>query len=324
MSGASLATFHLATPLALLLLALPFLAARLLPPANVIGGGLRVPDRVAEALEEASGVFGAAARRYLPWLCWIGLVLALAGPRVHLPIEALPANARDIVLALDLSGSMEREDFQLDGKNARRVDAVKRVASEFIVRRQGDRVGLVVFAESAYVAAPPSFDTGVVRQAVEDATVGFVGRATAIGDGLGLALKRLKDSTSPARIVVLLSDGANNAGKVEPLAASALARELGIRVHTIALGSEIGREATPISLQVDTRALAAIAQTSGGKAFRVASTDDLRRVYEEIDAIEGGEQRAPPAFVPLELWPWPAAAALLAAFLLLQGRSALT
>lgn len=301
---------QLATPAALVLLPLPLLL-RLLPPAPP-QSGLRVPAGIAARLQ-AGGTEpdGAAARpAALPWLCWVALVLALAGPQVARPSPALPASGRDIMLALDLSGSMERRDFRLDGAPSRRVDVVRRAADEFIARRAGDRIGLVLFAEQAYVAAPLSFDLAGVRDALAEVEIGLAGRSTAIGDGLGLAVKRLRAAPGPSRLVVLLSDGSNNAGAVRPADAARLARDLGVRVDTIAFGSESEEDGTPSDL--DPEALAAIARQSGGRAFRVRTTEELDRVYDTIDALEGSPARAPPAVVAEALWPYPAALALIA------------
>jgi Ca-activated chloride channel family protein len=219
------------------------------------------------------------------------------------------------VLVLDLSGSMERTDFKLEGKTVRRLDAVKVVAAEFARRRAGDRIGLVFFAEQAEMAAVPTFDVAAVEAAIREASIGVLGRSTAIGDGLGLALKRLRESTSPSKVVVLLSDGTSTAGAVGPRAAADLARRLGIRVHTIALGVDEALSDTSggVGSLVDTATLEAIAAASGGEAFRVRSTEDLRAVTAAIESLEAGEAEAPPAAVAEPLWPWPAGAAFLAA-----------
>ena len=310
--------WSLATPYALLLLPLPLLALRLLPPQSAASGALRVPMVIGSRLETGSGSdMAAAGQRLLPAVIWIALVIALAGPRVVEPSPALPASGRDIVLALDLSGSMEREDFELDGAVVSRLDAVKRVATTFVRGRAGDRVGLVIFAEQAYFAAPPSFDVESVARAVATATIGISGRSTAISDGLGLALKRLQSSASPSRVVILLSDGVNTAGTVAPRDAAALAKQLGVRVHTIALGPRDTSDAGENLDAVDAETLRAIAELSGGAAFRVRTTDDLAAVADEIDAMETARTGAPVVELHRELWTYPAALALLAALVLL-------
>ncbi|MEJ1162011.1 VWA domain-containing protein [Prosthecomicrobium sp. N25] len=310
-----------ATPLALLLLPLPLLAARLLPPARGASAALVVPETVAAGFAEARGSgLAAAGRRLVPWLLWAALVVALAGPRAVLPAPALPASGRDILLTLDLSGSMDRRDFLLDGRQVRRLDAVKAVAADFVRGRGGDRVGLVIFAEQAYVAAPPTHDLAAVVRAIEGAEIGIAGRSTAISDGLGLALKRLEPSTAASRVVILMSDGVNNAGTVKPMEAAGLARELGIRVHTIALGPRDLGEGDGDPDVVDAGTLRQVAEASGGEAFRVKTTQDLKAVGAAIDRLETSRTAAPVAEVHRDLWPWPAGLALALALLLMIDR----
>lgn len=329
--SAWLSAFDLAAPFALLLLPLPLLAGTMLPAERAGGAGaLVVPaSLVTRGRTQDSGIARGRRRRWLTWGVWIGLVAALAGPRLVLPARALPASGREIVLAMDLSGSMERRDFALDGQTVSRLEAVKRIGADFIRRRAGDRIGLVIFADQAYVAASPSFDTATVARALEEATIGLVGRSTGIGDGLGLALRRL-DTDAPeeartgaaarGKVVILLSDGANNAGQTAPLDVAGLAKELGIRVHTIALGPRDLADANGEQDVVDTETLRAMAETSGGRAFRVKTTEDLAAVANSIDALEGGRAQAPPLPLRRDLWPWPAALSFLCAAALLATR----
>ena len=327
---AFLSAFDLATPLALLLLPLPFLAARLLPAERSgTTGALLVPASLVARDRTVGDAASRGRRRHLVvWSLWCALVAALAGPRLVLPATALPASGREIVLAMDLSGSMERRDFALDGETVSRLQAVKRVGADFIRRRAGDRIGLVIFADQAYVAASPSFDTASVARALEEATIGLVGRSTGIGDGLGLALRRLDakqtDSDQPAsitaKVVVLLSDGANNAGQTTPRDVAELARQIGVKVYTIALGPRDMANADGEQDVVDTETLRDMAEISGGKAFRVKTTDDLVTVADSIDALEGGRAKAPPLPLRHDLWPWPAALAFLCAGMLLVTR----
>jgi Ca-activated chloride channel family protein len=329
-------SFDLATPLALLLLPLPLLAARLIP-AEAVGksGALRVPASLVGAARTRAPVAGRGRRRtLLIWILWTSLVGALAGPRLVLSATALPASGREIMIAMDLSGSMERRDFALDGETVSRLAAVKRIGSEFIRRRAGDRIGLVIFADQAYVAASPSFDTATVAHALEEANIGLVGRSTGIGDGLGLALRRLdprdmsKDAVtgtgqpppSTAKVVILLSDGANNAGQTKPTDVAELARDLGIKVYTIALGPRDLANADGEQDVVDVETLREMAAVSGGKAFRVKTTEDLIAVADAIDSLEGGRAKAPPLPLRRDLWPWPAALAFLCAAGLLATR----
>lgn len=306
--------WSLAAPLALLLAPLPLLVARLLPPGESADGALRVPPAIVARLAagQSSPVAG-KGRVILFWLMWFGIVVALADPRMPLAAPALPASGREIMLALDLSGSMANRDFTVDGKPARRVDALKRVAKNFIRQRAGDRVGLVVFAELAYVVASPSFDVSAVSRALEEVDIGLVGRSTAIGEGLGLALKRLSESNAPSRVVILLSDGVNNTGTVQPLDAARLARTLGVRIHTIALGLHDLADPEDDPDAVDAETLKAVAEASGGTAFRVRTTEELEQVSRSIDQLESGRALAPPTIVHADLWIYPASLAFFAA-----------
>ena len=310
------------TPYAALAAPLPLLALWLLPKRQEGGGALRVPPSVLARFGAGgalkSGAFGAL--RLLPWLLWLSLIAALAGPRVVEGAAAGAATGRDIMLALDLSGSMLQEDFELDGKKASRIAALKKAGAEFIRRRTGDRIGLVIFAEEAYAIAPLSFDTEAVSAALLSAEIGIVGRSTAIGDGLGLALKRLAASQAPARVIILLSDGANDAGNTDPIAVAGLAKTLGVRIHTLALGV-FDRENAPGERDaVDSAALRRIAEISGGQNFRVKTSADLAAASQAIEALEAGSAKAPPRVIYRELWIYPAGLAYLLALLLVVLR----
>lgn len=313
--------WSLAAPWAFALLPLPFLAVWLLPPRGATGGALRIPPSIAASLPADGGSrTHESLRAILPWLIWCALVIALTGPRIAIESPALPASGRDLVLALDFSGSMEKTDFDLDGKPAKRIDVVKKTAAGFVRRRAGDRVGLVVFAEKAYFAAAPTFDVEAVARAIEEAKIGISGKSTAISDGLGLALKRLAQSDAASRVVILLSDGVNNGGSVKPADAAALARQLGIKVHTIAMGKrDLETDRTDPDV-VDSAALRIIAEASGGEAFRVKAAADLDAVARSIDAMEASAIDVPTALVFRDFWIWPALAALAASLFLLASR----
>lgn len=307
--------FALAYPLALVLLPVPLLM-RLLPPAAA-RGGLRVPPQVFGSVTD-----GALARRgkWLAALIWVLLVLALAGPQLDRQSALLPASGRDIWLAIDLSGSMEKQDFQLDGQPISRLDAVKRVAARFVAARKGDRIGLVVFGDRAYVAQPVTFDTQAVARAIDEAQIGISGRATAISDGLGLATKRLLDSTAPTRVVVLLSDGVDTRGKVGAVDAARLASGHGIRIHTIALGPADLETQPKTRDAVDAKMLREVAQATGGVSFRVRGMDDLQAMAQVLDRTEPNPLERPPLRFWQSLWVWPAAGALVLMLLLAWRR----
>ncbi|MBP0484771.1 VWA domain-containing protein [Sagittula salina] len=308
----------LATPLALLLLPLPWLAARLLPPAGVRGAALVVPDGIARVLMAAGRTTPPARlpRQALAWAAWALLVLALSGPRLLDPVPALKVSGRDLAIVLDLSGSMVRDDFDLDGRAVTRLEAVTTVGADFARRRAGDRVALIVFGSEAYYAAPFTYDVEGITARIEEAQIGVSGRATNVSDGLGLALKRMVDSDAATRIVILLSDGKSNAGATNPRGVAQLAARMGVRVHTIALGpKDVTEVAAHDNGAVDVATLRSISDISGGESFRVKTTDDLIEVAEALDALEATESDGLSAEVWRALWIWPAAlGALLALF----------
>lgn len=295
-----------AFPLAFLLLPLP-LAMRLLPP-SAARGGLKVPPQVLAGTAEGAARDGG---RGLAALAWALIVLALAGPQIDRASTLTEASGRDILLVLDLSGSMEKKDFTLDGQPISRLDAVKRVAARFVAARRGDRIGLVVFGDRAYVAQPLTFDVGAVARAIDEAQIGISGRATAISDGLGLAIRRLSASDAPSRIVVLLSDGVDTKGKVGAADAARLAAAHGIRVHSIALGPDDLETRPKARDAVDAATLRAVAEAAGGTSFRVRGMSDLEAMAATLDRLEPSPSARPPLRFWQSLWPWPAAAALL-------------
>ncbi|MEM9912389.1 MAG: VWA domain-containing protein [Pseudomonadota bacterium] len=313
--------FELADPLVLLLLPLPWIAMRLLRPADGHGTALHVPERVVERLvsqaAKADATPGARMRHGMVWAIWMLLLMALAGPRDLLPVSALKVSGRDMAIVLDLSGSMVRDDFSLDGAQITRLEAVTRVGAEFARRRSGDRLALIVFGSKAYYAAPFSFDVDAIARRIEEATIGISGRATNISDGLGLALKRLAQSDAKSRVVILLSDGVNNAGATNPAGVAELAAQMGVRVHTIALGPKDLETANAGERGVvDAATLRAISDISGGESFRVKTTEDLVAVSQALDRLEATDSDGLAAEVWRDYWPWPAGlAATLCLFL---------
>lgn len=307
----------LAWPWLLMLLPLPWLARRLLPPLALFRPALVLPAHLLGASHTAD-----PARARGPWLAgaaWIALVVALAGPRIEVASDVIPASGRDIVLVLDLSGSMLKEDFVLDNRPVTRLHAVKRTAAAFVAARKGDRIGLVIFGERAYFAAPLTFDVAAVARAIDEAQVGISGRATAISDGLGLAMKRLVRSDAPTRVIVLLSDGVDTSGTVPAVEAARLAHGHGIRIHSIALGPEDFENQPRSRDAVDVATLRAVAGAAGGENFRVRDTADLWAMAQSLDRLEPNPSARPPMRVWQPLWVWPAAIAALC-LMLIAGR----
>lgn len=306
--------FELADPWILLLAPLPFLAVRLLGPEQMAGGAIRVPDRIGGALLAAGRQTSARSRlrirQGMLWGIWILMLLAASGPRDLAPVSALKVTGRDLAIVLDLSGSMVRDDFDLNGQPVTRLEAVTTVGADFARRRGGDRVALIVFGSEAYYAAPFSFDVEAIARRVEGAQIGVSGRATNISDGLGLALKRLSDSQAATRVVILLSDGVNNAGATNPRGVAELAAQMGVRVHTIALGpKDLSTAEAGERVVVDAATLRAISEISGGESFRVRTTDDLLAVAQALDQLEATDSDGLAAEVFRDYWIWPAALA---------------
>ncbi|MCP5151253.1 MAG: VWA domain-containing protein [Ectothiorhodospiraceae bacterium] len=322
---------ELGQPWALAALALPLLVAWLVPPARGDAGpGLRVPFYA--TLDGAVGTTARARPRrlmVLTGLAWCLLVVAAARPQWLGDPLGIPVTGRDLVLAVDLSGSMRYRDMVLDGAPATRLAVVQRVAGEFIERRRGDRVGLVLFGDRAYLHVPLTFDRRAARTMLAESAIGLAGEKTAIGDALGIALKHLRDRPAENRVVVLLTDGANTAGAVAPVEAARLAASAGLRVYTIGVGAEemlvrqmLGVRRVNPSAELDEETLRAIAETTGGRYFRARDTAGLASIYAELDAIEPAapeDQRLRPVE---ELFHWPLGAALVLVVSLALGARA--
>ena len=262
-------------------------------------------------------------RLTLSLLAWLLLVAAAGRPQfVGEPVR-LTGNGRDLLLAVDLSGSMEIEDMSLGRDLVSRLQAVKQVAGEFIERRVGDRIGLILFGTQAYLQTPLTFDRATVHTLLKEAEVGFAGRETAIGDAIGLAVKRLHDRPRDDRVLILLTDGANTAGTIDPRRAAELAAQAGVRIYTIGVGADellvssfLGVHRISPGTDLDEQTLTAIAAITGGRYFRARNSDSLQDIYRSLDELEpvaGKEQ----LFRPVrELYPWPLAGALLLSVLL--------
>ena len=315
--------FEIALPWLLLLLPAPLLARLLMPAANSDQAAIRAPFAARwRSLASASqlGFRGSSANVVLITLIWMLLVVAAARPQwLGEPIE-LPNSGRDLMLALDLSGSMQIEDMQVGSALVSRIEAVKAIASDFTERRSGDRVGLILFGTKAYVQAPLTFDVKTVTQFIREAQLGFAGEDTAIGDALGLAIKRLRERPADSRVLILLTDGQDTASTVDPMEASALAAEMNVRVYTIGISRRLGSRAN-VSGEVDEALLNAVAQATGGKYFRARNPKELQSIYSILDELEPVEQEAS-TFRPVRSLSYiPIGAALLLAMLLIFLRS---
>lgn len=289
--------FSLSQPWALLALPLPWLVYRWLPAADTDTTALRVPFFQVVQQLYAEGERRRGKRVLLPGLLWLLLVAAAAGPTWEGAAVTLPASGRELMLAVDISGSMQIEDMAAGDRQVSRLIAVKAVVSDFIQRRRGDRLGLILFGSQAYVQAPLTFDRSTVSQFMEEAQLGFAGRETAIGDAIGLAIKRLRERDGDRHVLILLTDGANTAGTVTPLAAAEFAAQHNIVIYTIGVGADrmtvpglfgsgFGARQVNPSADLDEETLQRIADLTGGHYFRARDPVQLANIYAELDQLE--------------------------------------
>ncbi|MEA3291165.1 MAG: VWA domain-containing protein [Pseudomonadota bacterium] len=313
---------ELAWPWLLAVLPLPFLAA-LLPPAKAQPAVLKIPFFAALRAQLPAQRAGRSWPRLLAAvLAWLLLVLAAARPQfVGEPVH-LPLNGRDLMLAVDISGSMRLDDMQLGSERVDRLTAVKAVAGEFIERREGDRIGLILFGRNAYLQTPLTFDRKTTRQLLNESAIGLAGRETAIGDAIGLAVKRLREEPEENRVLILLTDGANTAGVVDPLKAADLAAQEGIRIYAIGVGAD-GRVVQGLfgprrvaNTELDEATLQALADKTGGRYFRARDTDALQEIYGLLDELEPAAEEQQTYRPVSELYFWPLTAALAMSVLL--------
>lgn len=310
------AHLHWLSPWVLLALPLPLLLRRL-PPyrqrrpalriaffALVVRGVGRVPESGAVVVPAGS------AQTAVTVLAWCLLLLSLARPVYVEPPLTRIQPARDLLVAVDISPSMRARDYRNpDASPGERIAAVREVLDEFITRRGGDRIGLLVFGQEPYVQAPFTLEHATVRELLAQAEPGMAGGRTMIGDALGLAVRMFEASTMPGKVVILLSDGADTGSRVPPLKAAEFARRAGITVHTVAIGDPraAGED------RVDLESLAAIAQATAGRSYRAEDRGALAAIYRELDALErqNFETLSWRPQRPLHAWPLGAAVALL-------------
>jgi Ca-activated chloride channel family protein len=302
----------------LLLLPLPWLVRRWLSAAPRAGlQALKVPW-FAMMTASRSGWMKKPVMAALAGLAWTLLLLAAARPQWVGEIETMPVSGRDLLLAVDISGSMDTQDMILDSKAVNRLAVVKKVAGEFIQRRRGDRVGLVLFGSRAYLQTPLTFDTETTAILLDESEIGLAGRETAIGDAIGLAVKRLRDDAASERVLVLLTDGANTSGEVQPMQATQFAAREGMTIYTVGVGADemmvqdfFGSRLVNPSADLDEDTLKAIAELTGGAYFRARDARALAEIYEQLDELEPVESDQEAIRPVDELFFWPLSIAFL-------------
>jgi Ca-activated chloride channel family protein len=270
----------------------------------------------------------------LPIVAGVLMIVGLARPqRAHSRTE-VTANGIDIVLGLDVSGSMQALDFEIDNRRMNRIEVVKSVVSKFIEERPNDRIGLIAFAGAPYLVSPLTLDHDWLQQNLDRVNIGGVDDGTAIGSAIAACVNRLRTTPAKSKVVVLLTDGMNNTGKISPLSAAEAAKALGVKVYTIGVGVR-GKAPIPVKddagnmhiimakVDVDEKTLQSVADLTGGKFYRATDTDSLQKIYDQINRLERTAQTVQKFERYEELYPWaliPAFALLGMGFLLQQTR----
>ena len=326
--------FELANPWVLFLTPVPLLLWYFLPQAqSKWTAALKVPffDAMIKIVDQERHSISAQSLLIIPALIWILLVIALAGPRwVGEPLP-LKREGYNIMMALDLSGSMEITDMPLHDRLVSRLLVVKRAAEQFVEDRKGDRTGLILFGTRAYLQTPLTYDRHSVLMRIEDATAGLAGKTTSIGDAVGLAVKHLEDVPPKGRILILLTDGANNSGMLDPLKAAELAKQDGIKIYTIGLGAESDPRALTAdsflglnaSADLDEETLQKMSEMTDGRYFRATDPQSLADIYQTINQLEKIDHEQATIRPQKEYYPWCVGSALFLYFYWISTRAGL-
>ncbi len=311
---------HIEWPWLLACLPLPILIRWLIPAVNPVEqAALKVPFLEDFGLQQSQYV--TQPKKWpllLAIIAWFFLVIAGTRPQwLGEPVEQA-VSGRDLMLAVDLSGSMEEQDFVINGQQIDRLTAIKIIAGKFIHRRTGDRLGLILFGTQAYLQTPLTFDRKTVLTLLGESALGLAGKNTAIGDAIGLAVKRLRKQSAESRVLILLTDGANTAGEISPLKAAELATQEGLTIYTIGIGADemvertfFGARKVNPSRDLDEKTLTAIAEQTGGQYFRARNTEELEKIYQILDQLEPVEKDQQYFRPRAELFHWPLAFALI-------------
>ncbi len=292
---------------------LPLLVYRFATPIKQDANALKVPFY--QHLDINSDTVNPSINKpklFLLAVIWLLLLISAAKPVWLGEPQPLEASPRDVMLAVDISGSMETADMQLGNEMVDRLVGIKVVLDGFIKRRNQDRMGLILFADNAYVQTPLTMDHQTLATFLNDAQIGFAGRNTAIGDAIGLALKRMKDSAKESKVLILLTDGANTAGTVTPLDAAQVAAKQGLKIYTLGFGADemivnsfFGNRRVNPSADLDEETLQQIATLTGGKYFRARSIDELVEIYQLLDQLEPQPQTGKIVTPQISLFYWP-------------------
>lgn len=312
-------------PWVFLLLPLPWLVYRFMPAVGAQQFQLKVLW-LPKTQTKRPILSQPASRVALLWAClvWLLLLTAASHPQWVGEPTPIPNKGRDLLLAVDISGSMQMPDMTLKQKKVDRLTAVKAIVSDFVLKREGDRLGLVVFGTQAYLHVPLTHDRNTVAAQLNEIQLRMAGENTAIGDAIGLGIKRLQAKPEEGRVLVLLTDGANTSGSIDPIQASQLAASAKVKIYTIGIGAEFmeveslfgtTRRVNP-SQDLDEYSLRTIASNTGGTYFRARSTEELSAIYQELDRLEPIEQQSQVFRPKHSLIHWPLSGAL---FLVMAG-----
>ncbi len=318
--------FEFLWPMVWLIAPLPLLMYWLLPKKVTQESAIQVPFYTTLAgFEQSRSNIGSKSwvQKLLLVSLWLCCVYSAARPVwIGDPVQ-LPAAGRDLLLAVDISGSMKTKDMVVQGNNIQRIDVIKYVVSDFVERRKSDRLGLILFGSQAYLQSPLTFDRHTVGKLLMEAQLGFAGPSTAIGDAIGLSIKRLREQSETSRVLILLTDGANTAGEVDPKQAADLAKLAGIKIYTIGIGADqmvqngfFGKQVVNPSADLDEETLQYIADQTGGAYFRARNPQELIKIYGHLDTLEPVEQDSETFRPVIALYFWPLIIALLLSFIL--------
>jgi Ca-activated chloride channel family protein len=315
---------NLVLPWVLLALPMPLLMF-LLPAKNQNQtAALKMPMLIQSTSSQTFSAKNKKAPRILFLLIWVLVVISASQPQLLGEAVNVPTEGREMMIAVDLSGSMQVEDMQLNGSTLNRLDMLKVLLGDFIDRRTGDRLGLILFGDDAYMQTPMTFDRETVQQMLDEAVLGLVGKQTAIGDAIALAVKRFDEKKQSNRVLLLLTDGQNTAGKITPEQALELAVAKDITIYSVGIGADVmiqnslfGKRKINPSSELDEESLQQLASETGGQYFRARNSQDMNEIYQLLDELEPIKQDQKQMRPLTALFYWPLAIALLLSFIFL-------
>lgn len=288
-------------PWLFLALPLPLLVYFLIPAKQVLQSQVFAPSLMMLAEQRQLGAQKPSIALYiLMALAWICLVTAAARPVYVGEPKPIIETDRNMMLAVDISGSMSEEDMAVRGRLINRLQAVKVVLTDFIAKRKGDRLGLILFGSKAYIQTPLTFDLQTLEQLLNESAIGLAGKQTAIGDAIGLGVKRLQSLPESNRVLIFLTDGQNTSGEIDPIQAAKLAQQAGVKIYTIGIGADelvvqgfFGPRRVNPSRDLDEKTLTEVADLTGGQYFRARNLEELNQIYrflDDLEAIESDKQ----------------------------------